>query len=82
MAEYHVGCGIAGIYAGMVKANKEEWRSKSLVTDEAINAVRDFLLDELHGNCGTNSREWTRKDGKTVTLMIKVEEVKTDENAR
>ena len=77
--EYHVACGMAGIYAGTVKANGEEWRNKSLVTDEAINAVRDFLFDELHGNCGTNSREWTRKDGKTVTLTLEIKEAAKDE---
>ena len=43
MAEYHVGCGIAGIYAG-VKKNEEEWKSKSDVTDEATAAVAEYLL--------------------------------------
>ena len=40
MAEYHVGCGFAGIYAGTLKRNKrDEWLNKSNVTNEAINAV-------------------------------------------
>lgn len=48
MADYHVGCGIAGIYAGTVKKNGIEWQNKSLVTDEAIDAVRDYLMLQLN----------------------------------
>ena len=44
MAEYHVGCGIAGIYAGTLKQSGDEWRNKSNVTNEAINAVAQYLL--------------------------------------
>ena len=76
MAEYHVGCGIAGIYAGTVKANGEEWKDKSIVTDEAIRAVRDYLCNELHGKPGSNVIEWTRKGGETVTLTLTIEEAK------
>lgn len=45
MPEYHVGCGIAGIYAGILKADGQEWKSKSCVTTEALNAVAQYLLD-------------------------------------
>lgn len=41
--EYHVGCGIAGIYAGTL--DKDKWINKSDVTDEAISAVAQYLLD-------------------------------------
>ena len=44
MAEYHVGCGIAGIYAGTLKSNGDEWRNKSDVTHEALCAVAQHLL--------------------------------------
>ena len=44
MAQYHVGCGIAGIYAGTLKSNGEEWRNKSDVTHEALCAVAQHLL--------------------------------------
>lgn len=44
MAEYHVGCGIAAIYAG-IKFNAGGWKSKSAVTDEVIGAAAQFLLD-------------------------------------
>ena len=44
MAEYHVGCGAFGIYAGTLKPNGIEWRNKSDVTDEAISAAAQYLL--------------------------------------
>ena len=44
MTEYHVGCGIAGIYAGTLKSNGYEWCNKSDVTKEALNAVAGYLL--------------------------------------
>ena len=43
MSEYHVSCGMFGIYAGTVKKNGTEWKDKTRVTDEAIEAVRDWL---------------------------------------
>lgn len=45
MAEYHVGCGIAGIYAGTLKSNGYEWRNKSCVTNEALDAAAQYLFD-------------------------------------
>lgn len=50
MAEYHVGCGAFGIYAGTLKPNGEEWRNKSDVTDEAISATAQHLLQQLPYN--------------------------------
>ena len=47
MAEYHVGCGAFGIYAGTLEPkNKSMWRNKSDVTEEAIEAVRDHMVME------------------------------------
>ena len=46
MAEYHVGCGMFGIYAGTVKANGKEWKDKTCITDEAVEAVRDWLVSK------------------------------------
>lgn len=77
MAEYHVGCGpISGeIFAGTLSKNKDRWLNRSTVTDEAINAVRDHLVDmarrehrEWYGY------EWYLKDGRKVALSIKIEE--------
>ena len=45
MAEYHVGCGVFGIYAGTLDSkNKNMWRNKTDVTEEAICAVAQHLL--------------------------------------
>ena len=44
MAEYHVGCGIAGIYAGTLHKKRDRWNQKSDVTKEAIDAVIEYLM--------------------------------------
>ena len=74
MAEYHISCGLAGIYAGVLK-NKEEWKDKTECTDEAIEAVRDYMVDELLGglNCSKSNKggySWKLKDGRYVNLKI------------
>lgn len=46
MAEYHVGCGALGIYAGTLNRYKNLWQNKSDVTDEAVSAVARYLLQE------------------------------------
>ena len=43
MAEYHVGCGLAGIYAGRLKKNGYEWIDKSDVTKEVMQCAFDYL---------------------------------------
>lgn len=45
MANYHVGCGITGIFAGTLNKKGDTWINKSNVTDEAISAVAQFLLE-------------------------------------
>ena len=72
MAEYHVGCGLAGIYAGVLKKNGKDWLHMSNVTDEAILSVIQhmyFQLDE-----GETSMAYAVKmnDGKYVRLKIEV----------
>ena len=77
MAEYHVGCGTFGIYAGTLMPNKTLWRNKSEVTDEAICAVRDYLMMEFVKDGKTEGGyEWKTKDGRTVELIINVKEKK------
>lgn len=75
--KYHVGCGMFGIYAGTLK-NKEEWKDKSDCTDEAIEAVRDYLIQECLGGLDsdktTGGYSWKLKDGRIVKLMIAIEE--------
>jgi hypothetical protein len=78
MAEYHVGCGLAGIYAGVLK-NKDEWKDKTECTDEAIEAVRDYMVDDLLGgiSCSKTDKSgysWKLKDGRYVILEVRIEE--------
>ena len=46
MNEYHIGCGAFGIYAGILNKNKTMWKNKSEVTNEALDAVAQYLLQE------------------------------------
>lgn len=47
MAEYHVACGLAGIYAGTLNKRGTEWLKKSEVTEEARKAVIQYEKDRL-----------------------------------
>ena len=47
MAEYHVGNGFAGIYAGTLDKSGSMWRNKSDVTDEAIAAVFTWFTQHM-----------------------------------
>ena len=52
MVEYHVGCGAFAIYAGTLNSrNKNLWQNKSEVTDEAVSAVAQYLLQENKEGC-------------------------------
>ena len=72
---YHVGAGeISGeIYAGVLAKDSKSWRNRSVVTDEAICAVRDHLVNQANQNKQDwFGYEWSRKDGKKVVLSIAV----------
>lgn len=69
MPDYHVGCGAFGIYAGTLNRNKTLWQNKSEVTNEAICAVAEYLLQE-------DKRMSFEKNGKLFEL--KVQEVTED----
>lgn len=76
MAKYHIGCGITAIFAGTLNKNKTKWKAKSLCTDEAIEAVRDYIVqNELGGlNSGKQAAgyAWKLKDGRTLELVVRV----------
>jgi hypothetical protein len=80
MAEYHIGCGAFAIYAGTLNSkNKNLWQNKTECTDEAINAVRDYMVQELLGglDCrktNTGGYEWKLKDGRFVELRVTVKD--------
>ena len=80
MAEYHVGCGAFGIYAGTLSSrNKNLWQNKTECTDEALCAVRDYMVQELLGGIGckkavSSGYEWDLKDGRVVELRVTIKE--------
>ena len=78
MAEYHVGCGFAGIYAGTLnprtKDGYQTQRNKSDVTEEAISAVAQYLRQEyyLEKNAIGIARRFTFNDGTIVELKLSI----------
>lgn len=44
MAEYHVGCGLFGIYAGTLNKKGDMWVNKSDVTEEALDSAFQYLF--------------------------------------
>ena len=72
MAEYHVGCGLAGIYAGTLKKNGKEWLHKSDVTDEAIISVIQHMYFQLDEGKTSMAYAVKMNDGKYVRLKIEV----------
>ncbi|MBR5485996.1 MAG: hypothetical protein IKV41_05745 [Oscillospiraceae bacterium] len=79
MAEYHVGCGAFAIYAGTLNKDKTMWKNKTECTDEAINAVRDYMVQEVLGGfdcrkATSSGYEWTLKDGRIVELRVSIKQ--------
>jgi hypothetical protein len=78
MAEYHVGCGVFGIYAGTLnKKNPSMWQNKSEVTEEAIAAVADYMAHNCLGSFtspkqGKHGYSWELKDGRTLKLLVEI----------
>ena len=72
MAEYHVGAGAFGIYAGTLKKNGYEWLNKSDVTNEAIIAVIGYIYFKMPEGENSYAYAVKMKDGKYVRLKIEV----------
>lgn len=70
MAEYHVGCGLAGIYAGTLKKNGEEWLHKTNVTNEAIIAVTGYMYFQIPDGENSFAYGFKMNDGKYVRLKV------------
>lgn len=82
MAEYHVGCGLAGIYAGTLNKQGTEWLTKSEVTEEARQAVILYEKDRLKSEKRLKETiEYTFRNGDvlTVTYALKKAQRATDE---
>lgn len=74
MAEYHVGCGLVGIYAGTLKPNGIEWRNKSDVTEEAVCAVANFMYFMIPDGEKSFGYGFRMRDGKHIHLKVEVQE--------
>ena len=74
MAEYHVGCGLFGIYAGTLKPNGKEWRNKSDVTNEAINAVVQYMYFQIPEGEKAFAYGFRMRDGNYVRLKVESSE--------
>lgn len=77
MAEYHVGAGAFGIYAGTLMPTKDEtrvvWRNKSNVTEEAIAAVVAYFKTQLKVKDKTAFHDqYEFGDGTLVNLDIAI----------
>lgn len=44
MSEYHVGCGLFGIYAGTLNKKGDMWINKSDVTEEVLDSAFQYLF--------------------------------------
>lgn len=65
--KYSVGCGLFGIYAGVLKPNETEWKDKTNVTLEATSAVARYLLEN-------NKVLKFQHKGKQYVLKVEEEE--------
>lgn len=76
MVEYHVGCGVFGIYAGTLMKDKQMWRNKSDVTKEALGAVASYLI--------SNEEEfvfiWKGDNKKYVLRVVELSEGVNEHN--
>lgn len=79
MAEYHVGCGAFGIYAGTLNKQKTMWQNKSDVTEEARQAVIQYEKDRLEINKRVQETvKYTFKNGDVLTVTYKLKKAKMD----
>lgn len=72
MAQYHVGCGIAGIYAGTITKKGDKWLNKSDVTDEAIDAVLHYMYDQIPEGQNSFAYGFKMRSGEYARLKIEV----------
>ena len=82
MADYHVGCGLAVIYAGTLKKNGYEWNNKSDVTEEAIRAVANYMLGKIPKGESSFSYRYRLVDNRrlNITVIVFSDDVGEDSN--
>ena len=71
---------MAEYYAGTLNAkNKNLWQSETECTDEVIDSIRDYMVQELLGGFDCRKAvsceyEWTLKDGRVVELRVAIKQ--------
>jgi hypothetical protein len=73
MANYHVGCGLAGIYAGTI-SKPGVWKVKNDVTDEAICAVADYMRGKIEKGSDTYEITWKLPTGRKIIMSLTVDD--------
>ena len=73
MANYHVGCGLAGIYAGTI-SKPGVWKVKNDVTDEAICAVADYMRSKIENGSDTYEITWKLPTGRKIIMSLTVDD--------
>lgn len=80
MAEYHVGCGLAGIYAGTLNKQGTEWLNKSEVTEEARQAVIQYEKDRLKSEKRLKEMiKYTFRNGDVLTVTYELKKAGDDQ---
>ena len=72
MANYHVKACEGGIVAGITKKNGEFSEKSNIVTDEAIAAVRDWLLYTMPEGANHRELQWGGNGGVVISLEVSV----------
>ena len=80
MAEYHVGCGLVGIYAGTLNKKKDMWLNKSDVTKEAICSVIQYLYEHIPDEDNGIANIYTFRNGDKVRVSVEKVRRKEEEN--
>lgn len=60
------------IYIGRVDASETKWLEKRDCTDEALEVVRDYLVNMILDGFSDFGYEWERKDGCIVELRATI----------
>ena len=81
---YHVACSeeTGLIYAGVINKKGNKWLSKSDVTQEVLNAVRDHFLKIYAAekeNAEIIGYQWKTNEGKTVTVQLTIADTPKEE---
>ena len=79
MPQYHVGSGIAGIYAGTI-SKPGVWKVKNEVTNEAICAVADYMKNNIENGNDAYEITWNLSTGRKITLSLTVDDRNIKQN--